>query len=653
MKNFFKKLKQITAYTWALIALVVIYFATGVTTLGTTQTTGDSFYLEANKTAYFSVSRESGEKLDDIYVNIGSVYGTEGGAANVTVKYYASTSSSPTTSSSYWKELGKVNVDNVYNQYAKDGDAGSNFNWAPLVVDANKSYSHISIASDTSMDINELVCLNQKGEKLTIKAYVPDGSKYKQADLLRVCDAQDSFTLDGSFKYNFTQEEAHYLTSALTVKSGNSILSGAVYNIDPHYNFLGTVLFVPSIAMFGVNTFALRLPVFLASCVLLVFAALLLRELTKSSKVSFAFATVLALGGVLTTVGKVASPLMFVASALVASLYFMYRFFARGISSKKVVKGGMNVLISGLFAAVAMAIDATACLPVLGILVLFVFGLRRQKAAYAIELKKTEGKEETVTLKNGETKVINKAEKKARAKYEEKTRISIGFAALSFVAATAFLILIAAICAYHGYVKARNAGNAGFLTILFKQTVGSLRGYAPTQYSAASASNVLAWWLPLKPSTLSSGFAGGKYLAFSVLPNMVAILAAFVSFIYVAVKVVMGFVKKETDKETLRLRRNAIILLSGMVCAMIMATVRMGVTAEMSLIFHVCYLGFIALAATLLPKGKLGNIVLWGVVGLVAVNFVACLPALYGFAVPMGWAKAFGWTAWVNNGFFR
>ncbi len=653
MKNFFKKLKRITAYTWALIALIVIYFATGITTLGTTQTTGDSLYLEANKTAYFNVSRESGEKLDDIYVNIGSIYGTEGAAANVTVKYYSSTSSSPTTSSTYWKELGKVKVGNVYNQYAKGGNAGSNFNWASLIMDANKSYSYISITSDTSMDINELVCLSQNGEKLTIKAYVPDGSKYKQADLLRVCDAQDSFTLDGSFKYNFTQEEAHYLTSVLTVKSGSTVLSNASYNIDPHYNFLGTALFVPSIAMFGVNTFALRLPVFLASCVLLVFAALLIRELTKSNKLSFAFATVLALGGVLTTVGKVASPFMFVASALVASLYFMYRFFARGISSKKVIKGGMNVLVSGLFAAVAMAIDATAGLPVIGIIALFVFGLRRQKAAYAIELKKTEGKEETVTLKNGETKAINREEKNVRLAYAEKTRVSIGFAALSFVATTLFLGLFAAVCCYHGYVKARSASDVGFLTIFFKQTLGSLRGYTLTQYSATSASNVLAWWLPLKPATLSSGMASGKYLAFSVLPNMVVILAAFASFVFVVYKVVKGFVCKASDKETLRLRRGAIVLFSGMVCAMLAATVRGGVTAETSLIFHVCYLGFIALAATQLPKGKLGNIALWGVVGLVAVNFVLCLPALYGFAVPTAWSKAFGWTAWVNNGFFR
>lgn len=200
MKNFFKKLKRITAYTWALIALVVIYFATGISTLGTTQTTGDSFYLEANKTAYFSVSRASGEKLDDIYANIGSIYATEGSSANVTLKYYKGTSNSPATSSSSWTTLGTLRIGNVYCGATKNGVDGENYNWARLIADANKSYSYISITSDTSMDINELVCLNQKGEKMTIKAYLPDGVKYKQADMLRVCDAQDSFVLNGNFK---------------------------------------------------------------------------------------------------------------------------------------------------------------------------------------------------------------------------------------------------------------------------------------------------------------------------------------------------------------------------------------------------------------------------------------------------------------------
>lgn len=657
MKKFFKALKKISAYTWALLALVVIYFATGMTTLGTTQTTGGSLHLQKEQTAYFKVSLESGEKLDDIYVNVGLMYGKEASSEYLTVSYYnVGNNAAPTTASSSqknWKELRKVRMGNIYSAGMHVDIPGSNFNWAQLVDDAQlKSRSYISIKATADMEINEIVCLNDKGEILTVNPFELDG-KYTKEELSLACDAQSSFTLDESFKYNFTQEEAHYLASALTVKSGKTVWNDATYNFDPHYNFMGTLLFVPSISMFGVSTFALRLPVFLASCVLLIFAALLMREVTKSKKASIIFAVVLALGGVLTTVGKVASPFMFVASALVASLYFMYRFFSRGISSKKVKRGGMNVFLSGTFAAVAMSIDLAACLPVLGILVLFAFGLRRQKAAYALELKKTEGKEETVTLKNGETKVINRAERKVQAAYAEKKRISLGFAALSFVAITAFILLIAAFLGYQAYAKSRNANDVNFLAVIIKQSLGSLRGFVRTEFSEANASNVLAWWLPLKPATLSSGAVDGKYLAFSVLPNMVAILAALVSFVYVMLKVVKGLVKKATDKATRRLRRGAILLFAGMICAMGAAILRGGVTAETSLLFHVCYLGFIALAATQLSKCKLGKVALCAVVVLVVANFAVCLPALYGFAAPTGWAKAFGYTAWISNGIFK
>ncbi|MBQ9714301.1 MAG: hypothetical protein IJV83_03160 [Clostridia bacterium] len=645
MKNFFKKIK---AYTWALILLVVVYFTAGMFTLGSTQTEGKAFYLEANKTAYFSISRgETGRKLDDIYVNIGRIYTVDSGIAKVDVKYYAGDETNPTSTSTKWTALNTVYFANGYSVSSAVKDKDAQFNWSPLALDAAKSRAFFSITSDVALEINEMVCLDQNGEKFVIRSHTPStGSHYESAEKLYVCDAQDTFSLNKEFKYNFTQEEKHYLNSALTVMSGKTILDGAKYSIDADYNFLATLLFVPTLSMFGVNTFALRLPVFIASCVLLVFAALLIRDLTKSEKLSFAFATVLAFGGMLTTVGRIGVPYMFVASALVASLYFMHRFFARGISSKKVVKGATNVLLSGVFAALAMSMDVTAGLPVVGILVLFFFGLRRQKAAYALEMKKTGTADE-------------KAVKLVREKYEEKNRIALGFAALSFIALTIFTVLISGVISYSAYVKARNAENMGFLTILFKQTVGSVRGFVNTEYLAGNASNVLAWWLPVKPATLYSACACNKYLAVSVIPNAIATYAAFASFVFVAVKVVLGYVKKYNDKQTLRLRRNAIVLFAGMLCAMVTATVRGGVTAETGILFHVFYLGFIALAATQLPAPEtkkvklLSNVAIWSFVGLVAVNFILSLPAIYGFAAPTGWAKAFGWTAWLNNGFFR
>ena len=61
------------------------------------------------------------------------------------------------------------------------------------------------------------------------------------------------------------------------------------------------------------------------------------------------------------------APYALVACFLVASLYFMYRFFSKGISSQHIVKGGLNVLFSGLFAALALAMNTLAIFPAAGI----------------------------------------------------------------------------------------------------------------------------------------------------------------------------------------------------------------------------------------------------------------------------------------------
>ena len=50
MKEFFKK---ITAYTWAFIAVVVIFFTAGICSIGSPKTAGETLLLETGKTAYF------------------------------------------------------------------------------------------------------------------------------------------------------------------------------------------------------------------------------------------------------------------------------------------------------------------------------------------------------------------------------------------------------------------------------------------------------------------------------------------------------------------------------------------------------------------------------------------------------------------------
>lgn len=145
---------------------------------------------------------------------------------------------------------------------------------------------------------------------------------------------------------------------------------------------------LPSVVIFGDSPFALRLTPFLATCATLLFVYLLGSLLFKDEKYGFIFAFIFAVGGLATTVGRMGAPYALVSCFLVASLYFMYRFFSKGISSQHIVKGGLNVLFSGLFAALTLAMNTLAIFPAAGILTLFGFGMRRQKLAYQNALLK-------------------------------------------------------------------------------------------------------------------------------------------------------------------------------------------------------------------------------------------------------------------------
>ena len=179
------------------------------------------------------------------------------------------------------------------------------------------------------------------------------------------------------------------MTSIHTVLGGGEITSESVYNVDRDFNSLATVLLLPSVAIFGDSTFALRLTPFLATSATLLLVYLFASLLFKDEKYGFIFSLIFAFGGLATTVGRLGAPYALITCFLVASLYFMYRFFAKGISSERIIKDGLNILFSGLFAALALAMNFLTIIPVAGILILFAFGMRRQKLAYINELNKS------------------------------------------------------------------------------------------------------------------------------------------------------------------------------------------------------------------------------------------------------------------------
>lgn len=661
-------MKKITAYVWAFIVLLVGFVTAGLFTIGACASTGDALTMSGDATVYYGITLDEGETLDAVFVNVGTVYAPMGEDATVTIK--TSTATNPSKTSG-WTQFGSVVT--VANVYGEDGLEGNNYNWIKVGSGlAKSSVKRISVSVSETMKINEIVCLNTKGEVIALNtASGLANSGYALADLEKVFDAPTSlnvmideetgaYSISNDAYYNLAQEEGYYMSAVQNLLDGDTLLNNATYTLDGNYNYLATILMAPSVAVFGTSPFAIRFPAFMATCFMLIFAFALVKNTTKSPKLGFFFSVIFAIGGLATSLGRFGAPYALIASALVASLYFMHRFYAKGISSRAIIKGGTNVLLSGICAAFAMAMDITAVIPVVGVLVLFGFGLRRQKLAYKVALAKTEGKEKKAVTDDGEIITVNAQADKVTAEFSQKNRVCYGFAVLSFIMCTAVLLLLAAVIGYSSFVKVH--GDAGFMTMVWQGIKASARANPVTNYDATNAANVLAWFIPFRPATVYTGVTAagaGEYLTWTIAPNAAVTCGCLLAFVASTVKVILDFVKKNNGKNALRMRRTYFILLGGMVAAMAAATWRGNVSAMSGLLFQVFYIGFLPLAAMLLPKGEttgekaLINLTMWAVVGIFAAVFVVSIPALYGMTISESYAKLFVWMSIRSNRYFK
>lgn len=640
-------MKKIGKYVWAFLVVLVLFISVGFATLGSAVSTGDSLLYATGKTAMFSLG--GSKKLGAVYINVGAIYTGVGDTAEIEVEY--TTASSPSTTGGS-DVTPKFLLSNVYSQSGKNG---YNYNW--LAVATGKTLSsvrYLYFKADKNLDLNEIVAFDTDGNQIELQPY--SNGSYSADELKAALDAQDSFTTSVSKYNNLSQEEALSMTAVQTLLSGKKVVDGSKYNLDGNFGILATAILAAPVAVFGNSPFALRFAPFVATCLTLVFLFLLAKDLFKSEKYAFLTATLFAIGGLATTVGAFGAGYALVACALMASAYFMYRFFSRGISSFAVVRGGMNVMLSGLFGAAAIAMETLSVIPVAAILVLFAFGVVRVKKACAIA-------EEKYADADNLTEEEKKESKKLALVNAYKQRIAYGFATLSFGVGTLFLLFLGGVFGYATLVKVYDASNhsMSFLSLVWTNVIDSATYSYANTYAAASQLLPLAWILPWKAATLYSASTDGSYLAWNAQLNFVACIAALVGFVFVTVKVIAAMVNKQADKKTLRIRRAWIVLLSAMVATMLSALLKGGASLTAGLVFSAAYLAFIPLALITLEEGCggcakakwLSLVLLYAVLGVTVALFLLSIPSMYGFAVPTAYAKVFGWTSIVNNGFFR
>lgn len=545
-------MKKLSVFVWAFILLLVACFTAGAFCLGTTKHTGKALACTQDNTAYYTVDMGESKMLSAVYLNIGAVYLPEGGESQAYVKYSTSTSSITN-----WKRVSApltVSPEHAYN-------------WVCFVSGEDlTNIKRLSFSADCNLDLCEIVCLDEKGKviSLAVGKNGKDGTDYNDSQVLNSIDAQDKFYKETGARYAYTREESNLLTSVSNVLRGTDKQIGSIYALAKGYNYLATLFTLPSVAIFGVSPFALRLPSFVALMVGVVFLFLIAKELLKKDEYALFVGGfgLLACASVFPATG-----MAYAFGAVLCATYFAVRFFTRGISSKRIVRGGVNILLSGIFSAFALVLETVCIFPVLGVLTLLGFGLARQKKAFVLSLEKA-----------GETD-----DDKIRYDYEYKTRVSYCFMALSFVAVTFLLILCATVACYPAVLR----------------TYGDSTGFAQ------------AMWLGVKAGWRNIG-AGGRIrilkwfigAGMPVFARIVCILGA-VGFVVSTVVTVLAFIKKNKDKNALRVRRIYFLLVGAMLVSVLSWLVKGGVPVLPAPLFITAY---VALA----PVGAVSALALWG-----------------------------------------
>ncbi len=535
-------MKKLSVCVWAFILLLVACFTAGAFCLGTTKATGKALACTENKTAYYTVDMGESKMLCAVYLNIGAVYLPEGGESTVYVKY-----STATSSTTNWKRVSAPQTVLSENAY----------NWICFVSGEDlTNIKRLSFSADCNLDLNEIVCLDEKGKviSLAVGKNGTEGTDYDDSQVLRSIDAQDNFYKETGARYAYTREESNLLVSTFNVLRGTDKQSGSIYALAKGYNYLATLFTLPSVAMFGTSPFALRLPSLLALTVGVVFLFLIAKELLKKDE----YALIIGVFGLLACASVFpATGAAYAFGALLPAAYFAVRFFTRGISSQHIVRGGMNILLSGMFSAFALALDTVCVFPVLGVLTLLAFGLVRQKKAFKLALEKTGGEEE-----------------KLRFDYGYKTRVCYCFATLSFVAITFLLILFATVACYPAVLRTYGA-STGFATAMW---LGVKAGWR--NVGAGGRMRILKWFI-------GAGMP--------VISRIACILGA-VGFVVATLFTVLAFVKKNKDKTVLRARRIYFLLVGALVASVLSWLVKGGVPILPAPLFITAYLAFVPVA---------------------------------------------------------
>ncbi len=299
-----------------------------------------------------------------------------------------------TSDSSYSKRVGDKQDERVY---VTNGSGG--YRWT-LIYDGEKTeldYNRVKIHCADEIDIYEVAFVDKDGKVLNAE-YVSGSELDGEAGHENICDEPSSFTSSVSKSHIFTERELSEIAAVKTImrNDGKTLGEGA---LNAELNAL-------SVAVFGLNTFALRLPSHLAGFAILVAVYLLADLLFGNDFISVISVVVcLAFGSVfsvsLLAYGSVS------ACFAIYSFYFAIKFFAADYYIEDTKNAALDISLAGLFFGLSAAANASLITLLAGLAAIVIYAYVRAAKRYKKEEKAAKGLDkETVYLAYGKKKTF-------------------------------------------------------------------------------------------------------------------------------------------------------------------------------------------------------------------------------------------------------
>ncbi len=699
---------RISRFGWAAIALVLAVFVIGACTIGGFSSYGDPYFAREKSQVvfYLDYSSAGGGKLQEVYVNVGSVYAEEGKDFSLSfARCMAREGSSFTTST-----LGEVKLSNI----VPSGESiGTNYNWVKVFDLKDKtfstSYSVIRITVSADLFLNEVVFVNETGDVIPAYTTVAQAKQffsetlwlstfrdyfYKNdqtdpekklgvlGDPAALVDAQKSFSAGKTVYSNYTQDEMYTLLQLDNLRMKGLTTDGDFF-ADTDFGPLAVIFPALGTAIFGVSPFGLRIFSVLFTAALVAMCYLLGKNLFKSNGFAFLFACFAAFGGLALTVGRLGLAYSLIALLLVSSLYFIFRYFEDGISEERPLKSAANVLFSGLLFALAVAADPKCLIALVAPVALFIAGWVRQRreqkgelAVLRAQLLERNASEKSEEAMQANIEEFNEKERKALSSQSYSNRVVWVFFFVSFFVASLLFVVLASIPSYFTYLKLYESDPSspalGLFGLIWAAVKDSFSLANVTQFTSANAINPFGWFLSLKGATLFSAGGEGVYNAVNAQFNLAMTITSLVGFLFMTSYVILyaatgGKKGAYASEHTPRILNAYFLLLAGLVACLLQYLFAGETSAVQSFAFTVFYGGFAVLmfVTAFAHDGsaykKIAGIrmnatlkVLFGMCIVYALLFLLSLPMVFGFSVPeLAASICFGWTTFLNNGYYR